>query len=101
MSLGALDFGLIVDGAVIIVENCMRRLGLDADEHTSLADRLEIVFEATREVIRPALFGVLPDKIGWLGAATILAGAALLAWRESRLRPSGDTRSAASTTPPR
>jgi heavy metal efflux system protein len=58
MSLGALDFGLIVDGAVIIVENCMRRLQLDTDRQTSLGDRLEVVFEATREVIRPALFGV-------------------------------------------
>ncbi len=67
MSLGALDFGLIIDGAVIIVENCMRRLG-DAyskdghkDDHKeglSLNERLAIVFEATQEVIRPALFGV-------------------------------------------
>ena len=59
MSLGALDFGLIVDGAVIIVENCLRRLG-EADERlrSSLRDRMALVFEATREVIRPALFGV-------------------------------------------
>ena len=58
MSLGALDFGLVVDGAVIIVENCIRRLRLETDEETTLGDRLEVVFEATREVIRPALFGV-------------------------------------------
>ncbi len=59
MSLGALDFGLIVDGAVIIVENCLRRLGNQpAEELVSLKQRLETVFEATREVIRPALFGV-------------------------------------------
>lgn len=67
MSLGALDFGLIIDGAVIIVENCMRRLS-DAyskgenkkglQESLPLNERLTIVFEATREVIRPALFGV-------------------------------------------
>ncbi|MEQ8483965.1 MAG: CusA/CzcA family heavy metal efflux RND transporter [Pseudomonadales bacterium] len=59
MSLGALDFGLIVDGAVIIVENCLRRLqeaGPSALE--SVKTRLAVVFEATREVIRPALFGV-------------------------------------------
>jgi heavy metal efflux system protein len=59
MSLGALDFGLIVDGAVIIVENCLRRLG--AATHAGalpLRERMEVVFEATREVIRPALFGV-------------------------------------------
>ncbi len=58
MSLGALDFGLIVDGAVIIVENCMRRLGMAGAGTLPLEDRLRIVFDATREVIRPALFGV-------------------------------------------
>ena len=61
MSLGALDFGLIVDGAVIIVENCLRRLGQHqpAQGMLPLADRLRIVLDATREVVRPALFGVL------------------------------------------
>ena len=59
MSLGALDFGLIVDGAVIIVENCLRRLGEAQRSRTlDLDERLALVFEATREVIRPALFGV-------------------------------------------
>tara|TARA_Y100001933_G_scaffold25015_2_gene21124 strand:- start:12601 stop:15675 length:3075 start_codon:yes stop_codon:yes gene_type:complete len=59
MSLGALDFGLIVDGAVIIVENCLRRLreaGPTALD--SVKNRLAVVYDATREVIRPALFGV-------------------------------------------
>ena len=64
MSLGALDFGLIVDGAVIIVENCVRRLSqsnkqLAANAVLPLRDRLNVVYEATTEVIRPALFGVL------------------------------------------
>ncbi len=59
MSLGALDFGLIVDGAVIIVENCLRRLGeAQRQQALSLNERLSLVFDATREVIRPALFGV-------------------------------------------
>ncbi|MCF6254793.1 MAG: CusA/CzcA family heavy metal efflux RND transporter [Gammaproteobacteria bacterium] len=59
MSLGALDFGLIIDGAVIIVENCIRRLSQNyRKEGLPLSERLTIVFEATREVIRPALFGV-------------------------------------------
>lgn len=59
MSLGALDFGLIVDGAVIIVENCLRRLSQATQSGSlSLKDRLEVVFDATHEVIRPALFGV-------------------------------------------
>ncbi|AMO68371.1 cation efflux system protein [gamma proteobacterium BDW918] len=60
MSLGALDFGLIVDGAVIIVENCVRRLA--ENQHKSgqqdLRERLNTVFDATSEVIRPSLFGV-------------------------------------------
>lgn len=65
MSLGALDFGLIIDGAVIIVENCMRRLSESYSSNKSnrttalsLNERLAVVFDATREVIRPALFGV-------------------------------------------
>lgn len=60
MSLGALDFGLIVDGAVIIVENAVRRLSLAQREHgiQNLSERLNTVFEATSEVIRPSLFGV-------------------------------------------
>ena len=59
MSLGALDFGLIVDGAVIIVENCIRRLSQAQHEgQLALKERLQLVFEATNEVIRPSLFGV-------------------------------------------
>ena len=58
MSLGALDFGLIVDGAVIIVENCLRRLSQAGRDLMPVTKRLEIVFSATKEVIRPALFGV-------------------------------------------
>jgi len=59
MSLGALDFGLIVDGAVIIVENCIRRLSQAQHENQlALKERLQLVFEATNEVIRPSLFGV-------------------------------------------
>ncbi len=62
MSLGALDFGLIVDGAVIIVENCLHQLGVYQRMHGSLptlTERLRIVREATVEVIRPSVFGVL------------------------------------------
>lgn len=60
MSLGALDFGLIVDGAVIIVENAVRRLA-QAQRNGSiqpLKERLSTVYSATSEVIRPSLFGV-------------------------------------------
>ena len=61
MSLGALDFGLIVDGAVIIVENALRRFG---EEQARLGrilqreERFELAARATAEVIRPSLFGI-------------------------------------------
>jgi cobalt-zinc-cadmium resistance protein CzcA len=59
MSLGALDFGLIVDGAVIIVENAIRRLSnAQHAGQLDLRERLNVVYEATAEVIRPSLFGV-------------------------------------------
>ena len=62
MSLGALDFGLIVDGAVIIVENCLRRFGEAQARLGRLLTREErfaLTAQATGEVIRPSLFGVL------------------------------------------
>jgi cobalt-zinc-cadmium resistance protein CzcA len=62
MSLGALDFGLIVDGAVIIVENCLRRLGEAQHRLGRLLDREErfaLTASAASEVIRPSLFGVM------------------------------------------
>jgi cobalt-zinc-cadmium resistance protein CzcA len=61
MSLGALDFGLIVDGAVIIVENSIRRLSDAQKQHGGLLsrkERLSVVYSATNEVIKPSLFGV-------------------------------------------
>ncbi len=61
MSLGALDFGLIVDGAVIIIENCLRRFGeLQHALGRALTDeeRLDATASATTEVIRPSLFGL-------------------------------------------
>jgi len=60
MSLGALDFGLIVDGAVIIVENALRRIA-ERQHHygrtLSLDERLSVVATAAREMIRPSVFG--------------------------------------------
>ncbi len=61
MSLGALDFGLIVDGGVIIIENCLRRFGemQHALKRTmTREERWDLAATATVEVIRPALFGV-------------------------------------------
>ncbi|MEE4453393.1 CusA/CzcA family heavy metal efflux RND transporter [Novosphingobium resinovorum] len=60
MSLGALDFGLIVDGAVIIVENALRRMAEGQHREgrvLTLAERLETVAGAAREMIRPSVFG--------------------------------------------
>jgi cobalt-zinc-cadmium resistance protein CzcA len=60
MSLGAVDFGLIVDGAVIIVENCLRRLA-EKQHHEgrllTLQERLHEVMVAAREMIQPSVFG--------------------------------------------
>ncbi|CAA0125397.1 Cobalt-zinc-cadmium resistance protein CzcA [Halioglobus japonicus] len=61
MSLGAIDFGLIVDGAVIVVENALRRLGSAQQKLgrlLTLEERLREVTASTREVVRPAVFGV-------------------------------------------
>lgn len=60
MSLGAIDFGLIVDGAVIIVENCLRRLANKQHEvgrQLKLGERLHEVLIASKEMIRPSVFG--------------------------------------------
>jgi cobalt-zinc-cadmium resistance protein CzcA len=62
MSLGAIDFGIIVDGAVIVVENALCRLGLAQQRLGRLLttkERIQEVFESTREVFNPAVFGVL------------------------------------------
>ena len=60
MSLGALDFGIIVDGAVVIVENCIRRLAHAQQQFgrtLTRDERFHEVFEAARESRRPLLFG--------------------------------------------
>lgn len=61
MSLGAIDFGLIVDGAVIIVENTVRRLSEAVHampERLTEDERERLIHDSTVEVIRPALFGI-------------------------------------------
>ena len=62
MSLGALDFGLIVDGAVIIMENCIRRFGIAQKELGRLLtrdERFKLTAKAAAEVIKPSVFGVV------------------------------------------
>ena len=60
MSLGALDFGIIIDGAVVIVENCVRRLAHAQEHHgrpLTRTERFHEVFAASREARRALLFG--------------------------------------------
>lgn len=69
MSLGALDFGIIIDGAVVIVENCMRRL---AHSQTILGrtlnreERFQEVFAAAREARRPLIYGQIIIMVVYL-----------------------------------
>jgi len=74
MSLGALDFGIIVDGAVIIVENCIRRLSEEQHRLGRLlnrAERFEIVFDASKEVRKATMFGELIIMIVYLPILTL------------------------------
>ena len=69
MSLGALDFGIIVDGAVVIVENCVRRLSHARAHHgrpLTRSERFHEVFAAAREARRPLLFGQLIIMVVYL-----------------------------------
>lgn len=69
MSLGALDFGIIIDGAVVIVENCVRRLAHAQAHHgrpLTRSERFHEVFAASQEARRPLLFGQLIIMIVYL-----------------------------------
>ena len=69
MSLGALDFGIIVDGAVVIVENAIRRLAHAQNKHGRMltkAERFHEVFAAAREARRPLIFGQLIIMVVYL-----------------------------------
>jgi len=74
MSLGAIDFGIIIDGAVIIVENCLRLL---AEEQTrqgrvlNRQERFETILTASKEVIGPSLFGTLIIGVVYLPILTL------------------------------
>ena len=58
LSLGAMDFGIIVDGAVIVIENIMHRLS-EKKESMSDSERRNVIIEAANEVGRPTLFSML------------------------------------------
>ena len=69
MSLGALDFGIIIDGAVVIVENCVRwlaRAQVAAGRPLTRRERLDAVFAAAREARRPLLYGQLIIMVVYL-----------------------------------
>ncbi len=58
MSLGALDFGLIVDGSVVLIENVVRRVAENRQTHKVDRVPVEVIRDACREVARPVAFGV-------------------------------------------
>lgn len=68
MSLGAVDFGMIVDGSIVMVENCLRRLAHNPDQRLS---NLQIIQESVREMARPILFGVLIITIVYMPILTL------------------------------
>jgi len=75
MSLGALDFGIIVDGSVVIVENCLRHLALAQQRlgrTLSLQERCERVFAAAKEARQALLFGELIIMVVYLPILTLV-----------------------------
>ena len=74
MSLGAIDFGIIIDGAVIIVENCLRLLAQEQHKRGRLltrAERFETILAGSREVVRPSLFGMTIIAVVYLPVLTL------------------------------
>jgi cobalt-zinc-cadmium resistance protein CzcA len=67
MSLGAIDFGLVVDSSVVMVENCVRRLAHDRTGRSKLA----VIRDAASEVRKPTLFGELIIMIVYLPILTL------------------------------
>ncbi|MDI1265481.1 MAG: CusA/CzcA family heavy metal efflux RND transporter [bacterium] len=74
MSLGAIDFGIIIDGAVIIVENCLRLLATEQQRLgriLSREERFETILAGSKEVIGPSLFGTLIIAVVYLPILTL------------------------------
>lgn len=74
MSLGAIDFGIIVDGAVIIVENCLRLLAQEQrrlGRLLSAEERFATILSGAREVIKPSLFGTMIIAVVYLPVLTL------------------------------
>jgi cobalt-zinc-cadmium resistance protein CzcA len=71
MSLGAIDFGLIVDSSVVQVENCMSRLARGSEAGAERRSRLQTVRDAVLEVRRPTIFGELIIMVVYLPILTL------------------------------
>ncbi len=74
MSLGAIDFGIIIDGAVIIVENCLRLLAEEQHKRGRLLtapERFATILDGAREVIKPSLFGTMIIAVVYLPVLTL------------------------------
>ncbi|WP_065756187.1 efflux RND transporter permease subunit [Bradyrhizobium paxllaeri] len=74
LSLGAIDFGIIIDGAVIIVENCLRLLAQEQASRgrmLSTQERFETIVKGARQVISPSLFGTLIIAVVYLPILTL------------------------------
>lgn len=74
MSLGAIDFGIIIDGAVIIVENCLRLLAEAQHKRGRLLttqERFDTILHGAREVIQPSLFGTMIIAVVYLPILTL------------------------------
>ena len=75
MSLGAIDFGIIVDGAIIIVESCLALLAaaqLRLGRLLTTAERFETILTGARAVVRPALFGMIIIAVVYLPILTLI-----------------------------
>ena len=68
LSLGAIDFGLVVDSSVVMIENCVRHLAHDSNSGKS---RLDIIRDAAVEVRKPTMFGELIIMIVYLPILTL------------------------------
>jgi cobalt-zinc-cadmium resistance protein CzcA len=74
MSLGAIDFGIIIDGAVIIVENCLRLLAEEQHKRGRLlsqSERFATILAGSKEVVRPSLFGMMIIGVVYLPVLTL------------------------------
>jgi cobalt-zinc-cadmium resistance protein CzcA len=74
MSLGAIDFGIIIDGVIIIIENCLRLLSAEQHRRGRLlnrAERYETILAGAKEVASPSLFGMMIIAIVYLPILTL------------------------------